>query len=319
MDGYVASIKRYMIHDGPGIRSTVFLKGCPLRCLWCSSPQTWSPEPRVIYRARSCISCLQCVEECPAGSLAPAGGGTGEPRTDVPDDQGSDPVNPGIIIDRERCTGCGRCVDICPSGALGLDGSRMSSEQVVDTVKKDLPYYRKSGGGVTLSGGEPTVQADFLIEILRGCRREGIHTAVETTGCTGWKSLREILPLVDLLLYDLKHMDPGQHAELTGRDNELILRNLERACREDHAPIVVHIPLVPGCNDDRGNLDALLDYLEGLGLIKLGVLPFHKLGLHEYEELGITCSLEDRPVPGREHIRGVEEHIRTRGFEVIHW
>lgn len=314
MHGYVAGIKRYMIHDGPGIRTTVFLKGCPLRCLWCSSPQTWSLEPRIIYRWRSCIRCLQCVQVCPAGALAPAGGTAGEPPG-----AGADPDGPGISIDRERCTGCGRCADVCPSGALTMDGSRISSEQVVDAVKKDLPYYRKSGGGVTLSGGEPTVQAGFLVEILKGCRREGIHTAVETTGCAEWEVMQRILPLVDLLLYDIKHMDPGRHAELTGRDNELILRNLEKACREDHVPIVVHVPLVPGCNDDRANLDALLDYLEGLGLKKLGVLPFHKLGLHEYEELGITCSLEDRPVPGREHIRGMVEHIRTRGFEVIHW
>jgi pyruvate formate lyase activating enzyme len=195
----------------------------------------------------------------------------------------------------------------------------MSAEEVMDEVRKDLPYYQKSGGGVTLSGGEPTVQADFLQEILQGCRCEGIPTAMETTGCAEWEVMQRILPLVDLLLYDIKHMNPERHARLTGRDNRLILRNLARAVQADRLPIVVHVPLVPGCNDDRANLEALLDHLESLGLGKVGILPFHKLGLHEYEELGISCALEDRPVPGPDAVREVEEHIRSRGFEVVHW
>jgi pyruvate formate lyase activating enzyme len=299
--GYVASIKRFMTHDGPGIRTTVFLKGCPLRCRWCSSPQTWSPEPRLIYRERSCIQCLQCVAECPEEALT---AGT---------------ANNSITVDRGRCTGCGRCVEICPSGALGLDGTLMSVEQVVEVVVKDQPYYRKSGGGVTLSGGEPAGQPEFVREILHGCREVGIHTAVETTGCAGWEELSLIVPFVDLLLYDMKHMDPVRHTELTGRDNGLILRNLERCRALDHLSIVVHVPLIPGCNDDQGNLDALMDFLERLGLAKVSILPFHKLGLHEYEELGISWSLEDRSVPGREEIKRIEKRMVDRGFEIIHW
>jgi pyruvate formate lyase activating enzyme len=295
--GYVASIKRYMIHDGPGIRTVVFMKGCPLRCLWCSSPQTWSTEPAVIFVKSRCIGCGLCVEECPEDAIHESG----ELK----------------VIDRSTCSLCGQCTQICPTEAMKFDGILMTLPEVMETIEKDRAFYDKSGGGVTFSGGEPTYQWEFLHEMLKSCHAAGIHTALETTGHVEWHIFEQLLPFIDLLLYDVKLTDPQAHAKLTGKPNELILNNLRRIVDRQKPPIEIHFPVIPGCNDSQSNIDALLDIMKSLGLRKIDLFPFHLLGSHEYEELGIEYAMKYTMVPPDEDIGRIREYITSRGFELV--
>ena len=295
--GSIASIKRYMIHDGPGIRTVIFMKGCPLRCLWCSSPQTWRVEPAVIFVKSRCIVCGRCVEECPEHAIH--------------DVQGLK------TIDRNACTLCGVCTDVCPSEALKLDCTQMTVGDVMEIIEKDRAFYEKSGGGVTFSGGEPFYQCEFLQDMLKSCKKADIHTALETTGQVEWSILEQLLPLVDLLLYDVKHLDSKTHEELTGKRNDTIQENLKRIAERGKPPLEIHFPLIPGCNDSQSNIDALLNTMESLGLKKLDLFPFHLLGSHEYDELGIDYVMKNRKVPTEEQIGRVKKYIRSRGFELV--
>jgi pyruvate formate lyase activating enzyme len=327
LSGYVAGIKRYMTHDGPGIRTVVFLKGCPLRCVWCSSPQTWQQAPNIIYRAKKCIRCGSCVKACGkafSGACVEDAGGsdaasTGDPaRAAAVAVARAISVSPDglIAVDRYLCTRCGACVDLCPTEALAFDSSAMRVSEVMEVVERDIEYYRKSGGGVTLSGGEPTEQKEFSLEILKRCREEGIHAAMETTGIAEWDDLADILPFVDLVLYDVKHMDSARHRELTGQGNERILDNLSRIARETSVPVEVHVPLVPEYNDSLENIRSLLDFLSPSRIRNIDILPFHKLGSHEYEELGIEYRLKDHRVLSPAELDAVREYVRSRGFEL---
>ena len=295
--GYVASIKRYMIHDGPGIRTVVFMKGCPLRCLWCSSPQTWRKEPTVIFVKSRCIGCGLCIEECPEGVI-----------------HESEELK---AIDHSACTLCGQCTQMCPTEAMKFDGSLMTPSEVMETIEKDRAFYDKSGGGVTFSGGEPAYQWEFLREMLKSCKVAGIRTALETTGHVEWHIFEQLLPFIDLLLYDVKHTDPQAHAKLTGQGNELILNNLRKIASMNKPLIEVHFPVIPGCNDSQSNIDALLHIMKSLGLRKIDLFPFHLLGSHEYEELGIEYPMKNRAVPSDEDIKRTREYITSRGFELV--
>lgn len=295
--GYIASIKRSMIHDGPGIRTVVFMKGCPLRCLWCSSPQTWSSEPAVIFVKSRCIGCGLCIEECPEGAIEEFG----ELKR----------------IDRGTCTLCGRCTEMCPTEALQFDGSVMTLSEVMETIEKDRAFYDKSGGGVTFSGGEPVYQWEFLREMLKSCKQMGIHTALETTGHVEWPVFEQVLAYTDLLLYDVKHTDPQEHAKFTGQSNELIFNNLRKISSMDEISIEIHFPVIPGHNDSQDNIDALLALMKSLNLRRIDLFPFHLLGSHEYEELGIEYAMKDTKIPPDEDIGRIRKYIVSRGFELV--
>jgi pyruvate formate lyase activating enzyme len=296
LTGRITRIERFMIHDGPGIRSVLFMKGCPLRCKWCSSPQTWNIEPEVIWKRQSCTGCGQCAEACPQHAIV------------------IDTVGP--LIDRARCRNCGTCIEACPTGALRLDGTVITVEEAVRMVMRDERFYRKSGGGVTVSGGEPLSQGGFVKEFLSRCREKGLCTAVETSGCAEWEDFIAVIEAVDLLLIDIKHMDPKAHIALTGRTNELILKNIRRASTETDCDIVIRFPVIPGHNDSSENMAAMVRFMYESGLRKIDVFPFHKLGEHEYEELGMEYPARRIEVAPPEHTEEIARFFESEGIEI---
>jgi len=282
--GLVFNIQRFSIHDGPGTRTLVFLKGCPLRCLWCSNPEGLATYPEILLRAEACTGCGRCVAACPAGVHRPG-----------PDSA------PAHGVDRmARCLGCGTCVAACPAQALTLAGRTMTAAEVVEEVLRDSPFYWSSGGGVTLSGGEACAQPAFARAILAGCREGGLHTTVETCGMVPWAALAAVAEATDLFLFDLKHVDDARHRALTGASNRQILANLARLL-ERSQPLTVRMPLIPGRNDDPASLERAFRFLAASGAAASGrevhLLPFHRYGESKYPRLDLPLP----PTPIREH------------------
>lgn len=265
MTGIVFDVQRYAVHDGPGIRTLVFLKGCPLRCPWCCNPESQEFRPQLKRSALRCRACGSCADACPDGRNPAA-----EP------------------FDDEACETCTtwNCATACPQVALGRVGTEWTSEALVAEVAKDRAFYANSGGGVTLSGGEPLAQPGFAVEFLRGCRAAGFHVALETCGFGAPETVREVEPLVDLFLFDLKLADPGRHLKLLGAPFQPIVLNLRFLASRRPADTVVRIPVVPGYTDGEENLGALADLVAGLGLRRVELEPYHSLGEEKYRELG---------------------------------
>jgi pyruvate formate lyase activating enzyme len=274
--GIVFNIQHYSIHDGPGIRTVVFLKGCPLACRWCCNPESMSRSPELGFRHTLCNGCGECLPACPRQALA-----LNEEAT-------------ALIIDRRFCTNCGTCVTACVRGALTIYGKRMTVTEVVDTVAKDLPFYRRSGGGVTVSGGEPGAHPSFLIGILRGCREAGIHTAIETSGYVNDRFFNRLLEEVDLVLFDLKLMDPDEHYVATGRRNDRILSNARSLAGSGKA-VRFRMPLIPGTNDGADNLRKLADFLNTIGHPSIELMPYHQFGKGKYAATGRIYTMGDEP------------------------
>ena len=263
--GLVFNIQRYSIHDGPGIRTTVFLKGCPLRCSWCHNPEGISPESAVVVLENRCLQCGQCRTVCPQAKAAGNGSLSGEPA---------------------RCIRCGACVEVCPTGARQLVGRRMSVREVLTEVLKDRIFYEESDGGATFSGGEPLMQPRFLKEVLEACRAEGIHTAVDTSGYAPKEDLLSVAPLTDLFLYDLKAVDDERHRQGTGVSNALILDNL-LALGGIHQNIWIRAPLVPGFNDGPDQVEAVARFAASVpGMRQVNLLPYHAMAAHKWMSLG---------------------------------
>jgi len=278
-EGMIFDIKRYAIHDGPGIRTTVFFKGCPLNCPWCQNPEGKSPEPELIWRGWHCIGCEDCLCDCPEGALSLTGR--------------------GLYIDRNRCSACGLCLRTCHSGALEMAGKRVTVDDLLSEIQKDSVFYDESDGGVTFSGGEPLMQPGFLVNILRACRARGIATAVDTSGYVEGDVLKGLMDEVDLFLWDLKIMDDAAHKLFTGVSNSVILENL-KAVRASGTPTVVRFSLIPGINDDEANVKALGNFVSSLeGLSRVDILPYHKAGVSKAERLG-------RAPAARDHRRPIE-------------
>lgn len=276
--GLVFDIKRYAINDGPGIRVTIFLKGCPLHCRWCHNPESLSPQVQKLFALGRCLICGECSRVCPvhACNITPR----------------------GVATDTGLCQLCGCCADACPTRATEMSGQYRSVDDLLDIIEKERPFFDRSGGGVTFSGGEPLLYPDFLIEMLKACGQRQIHRAVDTSGYTGTETLLRVAAHTDLFLYDLKMIDAEKHKRYTGVDNRLILKNLARLA-ENGADIQIRLPLIGGVNDDAANLTATAEFVAGLhGQNKpVNLLPFHDVAKGKDEKLGQTRNLNGMSEP----------------------
>ncbi len=295
VEGTVFNIQRYSIHDGPGIRTVVFLKGCPLQCCWCSNPESINSRPELGFIAVRCSGCQACVKACPRGAITMG-----------------DHEHP--VIDRNCCDNCGKCAPECYPGALKIYGQEMTVGEVLDEVTRDSLFYKRSGGGVTVSGGEPLHQPRFLMALLQQCQSVGINTAVETCGYASSHALETMIKHTDYLFFDLKHLDPIAHRKWTSRSNRLVLRNLRLAAASG-VHLTVRMPLIPSVNDTNENVKATAELVKavGRGVEGIELMPYHRLALGKYEALGRIYRPRDLPTVDFSHAEQVRALFETLG------
>jgi pyruvate formate lyase activating enzyme len=293
--GIIFNIQHYSIHDGPGIRTTVFIKGCPLRCFWCQNPESQTLKPQVFFNSEKCAGCGKCVEACPEGAIEII---DGHSRTN-----------------RKLCKVCGNCAEVCPNEARNLMGRYVTAGEVFKEVYEDTIFYQRSGGGVTLSGGEPLAQPEFALSVLKLCKYASLHTAIDTCGYAKWSILSRVLDYVDLVLYDFKHMNPIRHKKHTGVSNKLILENARRIYHERSIPMLARVPIIPGYNDSVKNIEATAKFIANeLGTsVKLHLLPYHRLGETKYERLEQNNSVSIEP-PSEKHVLELEHIFKSFGL-----
>lgn len=324
--GRIFSMQRFSIQDGPGIRTTVFVKGCPLRCAWCSNPESQSLHPEIMVRRQKCEGCGQCSQACPSDAIALVEG--------------------LVTIDRARCDLCMDCVEACPTGALELSGEEITIEEAVHECCQDEPFYKNSDGGVTLSGGEPLYQPEFALHFLRACKEKSLSTALDTCGYAPWEVLEEILAYTDLVLFDVKHLDPEMHRKGTGVTNDLILENLRRMTASRQARVWIRIPLIPGYNDSeeharavatamakmpgRGIRGQSLNSNAGTGrqspssvtvpefpcVEKISLLAYHEWGKPKYGFLGRDYPFEAKVIEDQERLERMRDILEAEGLSV---
>jgi pyruvate formate lyase activating enzyme len=296
--GVVFNIQRFSIHDGPGIRTTVFLKGCPLRCGWCSNPESTGVGPEIITRDAKCIRCGKCVEACPQKAITV--------------------VQNTRTIQWEKCNSCMKCAEVCPSGAIERAGEYLTVAQVMDTVARDTGFYGRTGGGMTLSGGEPLMQWQFALQLLQAAKGRGLHTALDTTGYADWQILDEVLDFTDLVLYDFKHFDSARHQDATGVPNERILDNLRKTLVKPGLKVWVRHAVIPQFSDSEDELEKLCKLVLALTppVEKISLLPYHKFGEVKYAATGKVYPWKGIPIVTEERMGKLKKVVESHGIKV---
>ncbi|HCJ10744.1 MAG TPA: glycyl-radical enzyme activating protein [Clostridiales bacterium] len=305
VSGLIFDLQAHSVHDGPGCRTLVFLSGCPLRCEWCSNPEGWEVRPRVMFSSMKCKqrewNCTRCVEACPRGAIK------------VADDPEAEQQ---IVIDRSLCEECTtyECVAACRVEGLRLCGRLWTADEFMRIMNRDRQYWGP-GGGVTFTGGEPLVQKDFILELLRRCRRDYIHAAIETTGHAEPEFFMEALSLVEFAFVDIKLMDPERHRRWTGVTNELILANITALAGDSWSGrLVIRTPIIPGVNDDDENIVATAEFMRDVGLEEINILPFHRLGDSKWTQLGLVYPFKDQESPSRETMERIQGLFKDKGL-----
>jgi pyruvate formate lyase activating enzyme len=293
--GLIFDVKRYAIHDGPGIRTTVFFKRCPLHCWWCHNPEGQNPKPELLYRKSRCTGCGECTRHCLQQAITLQAN--------------------HISINRKKCTTCGSCAQACPSDALSIVGRKTGVSELLEEIEKDRVFHEESEGGVTFSGGEPLMQHEFLNELLTDCRDRGIHTTVDTCGYASTETIRRVSGKADLFLYDLKTMDARKHAKFTGASNLKILRNLTELAQ--HNSIVISFPIIPGINDDDKNVTETAKLASSLpNIVQVNLLPYHRAGIDKYKSLGKPYRLNRIQPPTVQKIKAIKKKMESHGLKV---
>ncbi len=311
--GLVFNVQRYSTDDGPGIRTTVFLKGCPLSCTWCHNPEGISPRPEVVVVADRCVDCGECASVCPVlSSTSPT---TGIPLRGAVAAAAEDRPLPAAVAGTDDCLTCGRCVEACTSGARRMVGVERTAEDLLRELERDRSFYESTGGGVTFSGGEPLAQGAFLLECLEGCRERGFHTAVDTSGHAGRELMLAVARSARLILFDLKTLDPERHLKSTGVPLAPIIENLH-AVDEAGVALVIRLPLVPGVTDGEDNLRALADVVNSLShKVPVRLLPFHRTATDKYRRLSREWQHDGLAPLSRERTEEVVEFLRRLGVD----
>ncbi|MBI9083657.1 MAG: glycyl-radical enzyme activating protein [Desulfobacterales bacterium] len=299
MNGIIFDIQHYSVYDGPGIRTCVFLKGCPLRCAWCHNPESQKPKAEISYFKDRCAGCGRCVDACPNEAITL--------------------TKKGVVRDNEKCTACAECVTACENGAMEKIGKEVGAEEIAEIVAGDKLFYDNSGGGVTISGGEPTMQAGFLFSLLQSLKNRGIHTAIETCGFFKEALIREIIDLTDLFLFDIKHMNQQVHKKFTGVSNQKILSNFEKIlARAGSERIIPRIPLIPGFNTDPDSIDEIIMFLQQIlyhGPVHL--MPYNKMAKTKYEKIGRGHLYQDMGELSDERIDAIIKEMEGHSFHVV--
>jgi pyruvate formate lyase activating enzyme len=293
--GVIFDVKKFAIDDGPGIRTTIFFKGCLLHCWWCHNPEGQLPTPELMYRRTRCDSCAECVRICPEKAIAYS--------------------HKRISIDRDHCSLCGKCCQECPTGALALAGKQMRLRDVLREIDKDSIFYDESEGGVTASGGEPLLQLDFLNALLKECRDRNIRTAVDTCGYASPGAIDKISDKVDLFLFDIKTMNEKKHIKYTGVSNRPILENLKRLAANG-SNIQVRFPIIPGINDDKENVTETAEFVASCRIKNISLLPYHRAGTEKYKSLNRTYKLKRTQTPSHQDLNLIEEELEALGLKV---